>query len=363
MPYKRKGSPYWWCSVTPPGGGTKIRFSSKTADRAEAEAIEGRTRAEMFRQSVWKEEPERSFEEVAAAFLATSKRKRSFADIQMRVRHLNRFFSGYCMNDLRVRDVRAYISFRQDEGVSDSTINRETAVLSAALVYCTVQLEWNLPNPAKGQKLKEPEGRVRWITRAEAARLIQIAESMKNGRHLSDFIQLALNTGCRKNELLKLEWRRVDFGHNLVTLEPEDNKSAKRRTIPLNDTAVAALLRRKAFVSEHCPSSPWVFCNSHGNRSVEPRTGFKTACDRAGITNFRIHDLRHTCASWMVSEGVPLADVKEVLGHSTIKMTEKYAHLAPHRAREAVNRLQAQSGHIGRPSKVVGTIKNKTNHR
>ena len=76
--------------------------------------------------------------------------------------------------------------------------------------------------------------------------------------------------------------------------------------------------------------SEWVFAKADGERLGNLREGFKSACTSARITNFRIHDLRHTCASWMVSEGVPLLDVKEVLGHSTVKMTDKYAHLAPH---------------------------------
>lgn len=82
-----------------------------------------------------------------------------------------------------------------------------------------------------------------------------------------------------------------------------------------------------------------MFAKADGERLGRLREGLKNACTSARITNFRIHDLRHTCASWMVSEGGPLLDVKEVLGHFAVKMTEKYAHLVPHRARDAVNQL------------------------
>lgn len=163
--------------------------------------------------------------------------------------------------------------------------------------------------------------------------------TQRSGERLADFILLGLNTGARMNELLKMSWSRVDFDNALLHLEGEDTKSAKLRSLPLNDAAIAALKRRWVWVANNCPQSEWVFAKTNGERLGCIRHGFNTACETARIRNFRIHDLHHTCASWMVSEGVPLLDVKEVLGHSTIKMTEKHAHLAPHRARDAVNQL------------------------
>ncbi|MGJ8524273.1 Tyrosine recombinase XerC [Carnimonas sp. R-84981] len=355
MPTKRKGSPYWWVHITPPGGGKPIRRSTGTADWKEAQALEAQWRANLYRQSMWDEQPERSFEEVATEYLLASQRKRSIKDIKLRVGRLLDHFSGADMSTLSGQDIRGYISERRSDisykgtPVSDSTINRELSILSAMINHAIVHLEWQLPNPTKGRFLRESESRVRWISKAEAARLIQCARNRRGGGRLSDFIELALNTGCRKNELLKLEWRRVDWAHNLLTLEPDDNKTGRRRTVPLNDTALAALKSRASFVSEHCPSSPWVFCHANGERYTYPNPVFKAACTDAGINDFTIHDLRHTCASWMVQSGVPLMDVKEVLGHTTIKMTEKYAHLSPNRAREAVQSLSAQSTHSKKP--------------
>ena len=209
--------------------------------------------------------------------------------------------------------------------------------------------------------LKEPEGRVRWITHSEADRLVAAAKTQRNGERLADFILLGLNTGARMNELLKMNWSRVDFDNALLHLEGEDNKSAKRRSVPLNDEAIAALKRRWVWVASYCPHSEWVFAKADGERLGNLREGFKSACSRARITNFRIHDLRHTCASWMVSEGVPLLDVKDVLGHSTVKMTEKYAHLAPHRARDAVNQLgNRPKGHT--PAEVANQRQTQSGH-
>ena len=350
MPYKRPDSPYWWVKLSPPGGGEQIRRSTRTTDKQAAEALEGKWRAQLYRQAYWDEKPERSFAEVAAEYLLASQDKRSLSDIQMRTGTLYDYFGAdKVMSSLEGADVRAFIAHRQAQGVGPATINRELAILAAMITHAVTHMEWPLPNPVKGRMLKEPPGRVRWITRKEADGLVDKAKTTREGDRLADFIEMALNTGARKGELLKLEWRRVNWDHALITLEPEDSKAGKRRTIPLNEAALAALTRRYRYSQTYCPASPWVFCKRDGSRYVYPNPVFKKACGLAGIKDFTIHDLRHTCASWLVSEGVPLADVKEVLGHSSITMTERYAHLAPHRARDAVAKLQSRSGHVKEP--------------
>ena len=140
-------------------------------------------------------------------------------------------------------------------------------------------------------------------------------------------------------EILGLEWSRVDLGTNLIFLEAVHTKTSKRRSVPLNQGARSVLLNRANFRAEHCPASPWVFAHKDGSRIKDVKRSFKTACDRAGIDDFRIHDLRHTCAAWLVSDNVPLTAVRDLLGHTTVKMTERYAHLAPENVRTAVGVL------------------------
>lgn len=124
-------------------------------------------------------------------------------------------------------------------------------------------------------------------------------------------------------------------------------KTARRRTVPLNEAARAAIVSRARFRAEHCPDSRWVFAHKDGNRIQDVKNSFASACECVGIEDFRIHDLRHTCAAWLVSTGVPLAEVKDLLGHTTVRMTERYAHLAPENVRAAVARLdgESRSGH------------------
>ena len=343
MPYKRKDSPQWWVSVTDTSG-KRVRRSSGTTDRKEAQALEAKWKAEIFQKALWDIEPDHSFEELMVAYLrAATPEKRSGKTDLGRVKQLRKFFEGQVMNTVKPADIRGYIEFRRDAGRKPSTINRELSLLSTAIRFAQKELEWELPNPVSGRKLPEPEGRIRWITREEAALLVATARKSERAPHLSDFIVLALHTGCRKSELLGLDWERADLKRNVITLEARHTKTNKRRTVPLNEDAREALIRRASFRAEHCPDSPWVFCNKYGERIADVKTAFNRACEKAGITNFRMHDLRHSCASWLVMAGRPILEVRDMLGHQSVTMTERYAHLAPDKLRDAARALESRS--------------------
>lgn len=342
MPYKRKDSPVWWASFTDPGG-KRVRQSTGTTDRREAEALEAKWKLEAYRARQWDEKPDRTFDELMLAYLKATRMKRSHRRDLVSAKVLYRHFTGRGLRGLSASDIRGYIGRRQAEGVAPATINRELALLSGALNHARREWDWDIPNPAAGRKLKEPEGRVRWLTRAEAQALIRAAEGIRQAQHLADFIRLALATGCRSGELLGLDWRRVDFHAGLIHLDGSHTKSGKRRSIPVNTDARGALLGRARHRAEHCPASPWVFADSKGERIASVKKSFATACKAAKVEDFRIHDLRHTCAAWLVSAGVPLPEVRDLLGHSTVKMTERYAHLAPENVRQAVAKIEGLS--------------------
>jgi integrase len=230
----------------------------------------------------------------------------------------------------------AAIQARQADGVSAGGINRELMLLSAALSHAAFKLEKPLPNPVRGRLLPEPPGRVRWISREESERLIQCADSPA----LADFIRLALHTGCRSGELMALEWARVDFQQNLLRLYPQHTKTARRRSVPLNAQALAALQSRLSWRNQHCPGHAHVFLNARCGCRQTFNKAFHAACNQAGIEDFRIHDLRHTCAAWLVNAGVPLITVRDLLGHSSIQTTEIYAHLSPDNVRKALAVLE-----------------------
>ena len=359
--YERARSSYYWASYID-AGGQRVRRSTgirkSIEGRKEAEALLAKWRLETHRAKQWDERPPRAFDELMVAYLKATSDKRSHDKDLQRTRTLRSFFGGQVINELNPADIRSYIVKRRQDGISPSTINRETALFCAAINWANRELDWQIPNPAAGRKLKEPEGRLRWITRAEAVALINAAHLDTQSRQwLPEFIRLALNTGCRKQELLGLEWRRVDLQAGLIHLEGHHTKSGKRRSVPMNMAARSAIVARAGFRAKWCPDSPWVFCDRKGERIQNVRKGFETARKRVGIEDFRIHDLRHTCAAWLVTAGVPLTEVRDLLGHSTVKMTERYAHLAPENVRAAVavlDGIKSHFSHTGVQAEVEG---------
>ena len=355
MPYRRKDSPIWWVSYTD-ASGRRVRRPTGTANFKEAKALEAKRRLEAHQERQWDAEPVRTFDELMLDYLqATQNEKRSAARNRDCVKHLYAAFTGRILGELAARDIRAYIASRRAAGVKDATIRRELGVLSAAINYARREWEWEIPNPVMGRRPKQGEGRVRWLTKAEAVALIRAAEAESRSPHLADFIRLGLNTGCRKGELLGLEWSRVDLKQKLIYLDAEHTKGKRRGSVPLNQAAWEAFLNRARFRAEHCPGSPWVFCDKNGARIKDVKTAFTTACRRAGIKDFRPHDLRHTCAAWLVQAGVPLAEIRELLRHTTVQMTEKYAHLAPENVRAAVAVLDGSRSRFGHAEQTEDT--------
>ena len=339
MPYRRKDSSIWWVSHTDPSG-KRVRRPTGTSDRKEAEALEAKWKLEAHQGKQWGTQPRRTFDELMLAYLrATQHDKRAAERDRYSAKRLYASFSGRELAELVAVDIRAYIERRRSEGVEPATVNREVGLLSAAINYAQREWGWDIPNPAARRRLREPEGRVRWLTKAEAAALIGAACTERRAPHLADFIRLALHTGMRRGEMLGLEWRRVDLQAGLIHLEGTHTKSGKRRSVPMNAEARAAIISRARFRAQYCPASPWVFCDATGRRVASVKRSFATACKRAGIADFRVHDLRHTCAAWLVSAGVAMSAIRDLLGHSTIKVTERYAHLAPENLRAAVDVL------------------------
>ena len=153
-----------------------------------------------------------------------------------------------------------------------------------------------------------------------------------------------MNTGCRKGELLHLKWTDIDFTPRLIRLE--NTKSGEWQTVPINEEARQLLVQRMRLRDEVCPDTPWVFFHltaalnaEIGDRVIDVRKVFSTACRRAGIEDFHIHDLRHTFASLLVMNATPLFEVSKLLRHASVQMTERYAHLAPDHLHNAVDNL------------------------
>lgn len=282
-----------------------------------------------------------NFEEVVGAYLSARAHTQQKSDRdRYSLKRLQPHFGGRKIRELKRAHVRQYVQHRLDEGVKISTVRRELRLFCAAINFVRLEFELDdMPNPVAKLGLASEEPRVRWLTREEARRLISEAERASPRPHLACFIRLALNTGCRRGELLNLEWSRVDLEGRRFLLEARHSKSRRRRTVPLNDDAVRTLRCLMTWQRTHELRSPWVFGWRQGQRITTFKTSWSSALRRAGIENFRIHDLRHTFASWLVMQGESLYVVKDLLGHASVTQTEIYAHLAPSVAAAAVQRL------------------------
>lgn len=159
----------------------------------------------------------------------------------------------------------------------------------------------------------------RYLDQSECKRLLQ---ATKHNPHLHAFITLALNTGCRSGELLTLTWDNVHLNRSYLTIRNTLSKNGRTVHKPLNNASKQALC--SIYTHNH-----WVFYNPKtDNRIISLKKGFATAVKNAHIGHCRIHDLRHTFASFLVQEGIPLYHVMQLLGHSDIKTTQRYAHLS-----------------------------------
>jgi site-specific recombinase XerD len=254
------------------------------------------------------------------------------------LKHLNQRFGTKYLSDIRRVDVEGYIAGRRRDACAAGTLNREFSCLKNLLRKA---VEWELldVSPAAGVgKVREEVKEFEWLTENECLRLISACTA-----HLAPIVVLALNTGMRRGELLQLEWKDVDFQQGLITLG--QTKNGEIRHIPMNDQT-RRTLSEYSTVGRRIVNgivSPYVFSSSEGKPLKGFRNGLNAAVERAHIKkHIRPHDLRHTFASHLVMKGVDLRTVAKLLGHRDIRVTMRYAHLAPEHLRSAVSVLDQE---------------------
>jgi len=202
---------------------------------------------------------------------------------------------------------------------SGSTKNRYFALIRAILNKCVNEWDW-LDKAPKLKLHKEPKKRIRWLYPEEAQRLVNALAHLPYMQHLVIF---SLATGLRQANVLNLKWEQIDLRRQVAWIYPDQAKAGKAIGVPLNHTAMQVLMDRPRV-------GDYVFTHSHGGRvkSISSRV-WREALEKAGIEDFRWHDLRHTWASWLVQQGTPLAALKEMGGWESVEMVQRYAHLAP----------------------------------
>ncbi|NEX19754.1 site-specific integrase [Thiorhodococcus mannitoliphagus] len=272
---------------------------------------------------------------------------RSIAIIKSQLEWWRGELGAYTLADLtpakivEARDKLTRTIKRDGQPMSSSTVVRYMAPLSHAFGIAVREWGWIDDSPMrKVERPTEPDGRVRFLSDEEREALLTACRESRNP-WLHTVVVLALSTGMRKGELMGLRWPDVDLPRGRITLR--ETKNGETRVVPLTGPALA-LLKEHAkvkrldtdlvFPGQARPSSPV--------QPVDLRAAWEAALKRAEIKDFHFHDLRHTTASYLAMNGASLAEIAEVLGHKTLAMVKRYAHLSEAHTASVVERMNAR---------------------
>jgi integrase len=311
--YKRKET--WWIQYTAPNG-ERIQRSAGTKIKHEAQELHDRLRAEAWRVKKLGAKPSRTWPEAVVRWLTEQGHKKSIETDKVHLRWLDQHLSNVYLNEINKAKIDFIKNARLRDGVSNSTVNRLLSILRAILNRAKNDWEWVDTVPGF-RFLPEPPARVRWITREESIRLIN-----ELPEHLQEMVRFSLATGLRESNVTHLQWSQVDMNRRCAWIHAEQAKAGKAIAVPLNDDAMAVINRQ---VGKH---DVRVFTYKGKPVNDANTKSWRKALSRAGIENFRWHDLRHTWASWHVQNGTPLHVLKELGAWADISMVLIYAHLS-----------------------------------
>lgn len=216
---------------------------------------------------------------------------------------------------------------------SNSTLNRYFAVLSSLLTFAVRELGWLRENPAtKVSRRPEPNGRVRFLSDNERKCLLEQVKKAKNP-FLYPAVMVAISTGARQSEILTLKWHDIDLKRGWATLQK--TKNGDRRGIALRGPALDAMKE----LYKNRLSDIWAFPNEFNSGPFNIRKSWDKAVKDAGLVDFRFHDLRHTCASYLIMNGASLGEIADVLGHKTLQMVQRYAHISDSHKGSVIERM------------------------
>lgn len=221
---------------------------------------------------------------------------------------------------------------------SAGTCARYLAALSHLLTIAHTEWEWIDANPVRRvRRPTEPRGRVRYLSDHERVALLSACERSPHP-FLASITVLALSTGMRLGEIRTLEWGDVDFAKKRVILR--HTKNGEDRAVPLPPRALEALLTHKRQIQ----TVDGLIFPSSRNPQVPAciRKAWNNAIRESGIVDFRFHDLRHTCASYLAMSGASLMEIAEILGHKSFAMVRRYAHLSEAHTARVVERMNQQ---------------------
>lgn len=319
--YRRTGSPFFWYSFT--HAGRRFRGSTGRTTKREAEEVE-RDHRHRIEKAHGRGTDWTLLAVLNAYWSEHAKFKRSAAMIQDQLAEIQEGLgAGLLVSRLTAGDLMDYRARRRGQGCQAHTVNRDFAYLRAAIEHCR---QHGVQMPAidwKRLKADEPPGRIRFLSRDEYDSLMAVAHP-----ELRPIILCAVTTGMRLGDIKRLEWRQIKLGERLIQIKR--TKANKALNIRIGAALMAAL---STIPPEKRRGKPFVW------------TGFRRRWEKAlkdsGVEDFRFHDLRHTFASWARQAGADIADICDALGHASISMTMRYAHIKPDEHLTAFDRVSA----------------------
>jgi integrase len=216
------------------------------------------------------------------------------------------------------------------------TVRQYLDSLSAVLTVAVEDLDWLEVHPLR--KVPKPPAspkRVRFLTEEERHQLLEACRQSRN-RGLYPLVLLAMTTGCRRGELFGLRWNNVDLEQGIVRLE--HTKNGERRAVAVPPVAVDVLRVWRGLA----PAAAWVFPRRGEHTAFPGENAWRHALKRAGLKDFRFHDLRHTAASYLAMSGARIEDIADVLGHKSLSMAWRYRHVTLPHTRAVVEKMAQQ---------------------
>ena len=310
--------------------GKRVQESTRTADRRKAEKLYALRMIEVERGE-YAQSAEITLAQFGQQYMEYAKaNKRSWLRDEQIMAHLTQAFGKSKLEDIGALRIEQY-KIQRVGVVSPATVNREIALLKHIYNLADTWGLYSGKNPLKGVKfLAENNEMLRVLSEQEEAKLLSCCSP-----YLQDLVTFAINTGFRLGEILNLKWKELDLEN--ATIKVLVKKNRRMLDMPVNDNALRILngwhgIRKCEYV---------FFNPESGGQWKDLWLGLKKACRKAGLDDVTWHTFRHTFASRLNREGADLVTVKELLGHSDIKTTMRYAHTNREAKRSAVARLGA----------------------
>ncbi|MDX1838197.1 tyrosine-type recombinase/integrase [Legionella taurinensis] len=315
----------WWISIT--HDGQRIQRSTGTANKLAAQEYHDKFKAELWSLAKLQSKAVYSWRDAVLRWLKENGHKRSINDDKTHLRWLDGYLKNYQLHEINRDLLESIADKKQETGVTATTVNRMLEVIRAILRKAQMEWEWLDKIPAIRMRHVENK-RIRWITVSQAARLLKELPS-----HLRDMAAFSLATGLRAANVKGLQWQEVDMQKRHAWVHPDEAKTKKAIPVPLNDNAIAVL---KSRIGSH---PKYVF--TYNDQPIQQcnTKAWRNALKRAGIENFRWHDLRHTWASWHVQNGTSLQELQLLGGWSSFEMVLRYAHLSSDHLKAAASTI------------------------